>query len=55
MPVNLEDSTLTISVPNSFAREYIETRFQELLERHLRDQLGQGAALEIEVWGSKAA
>jgi hypothetical protein len=53
-PVILEDRTLTISVPNSFAKEYIETRFQEVLERHLRDQLGQEAALEIEVWGLRA-
>jgi chromosomal replication initiation ATPase DnaA len=53
-PVNLEDLTLTISVPNSFAKEYIETRFQEVLERHLREQLGQEATLEIEVWGLRA-
>jgi hypothetical protein len=33
-PVSLEDGTLTISVPNSFAKEYIESRFQELLEGH---------------------
>ena len=50
-PVNLEDRTLTISVPNSFAREYIETRFQGVLERHLHEQLGHGADLKIEVWG----
>jgi len=54
-PVNLEENTLTISVPNSFAKEYIETRFQEVLERHLRVQLGHGAALKIEVWGQRAA
>ncbi len=54
-PVNLEDLTLIISVPNSFAKEYIQTRFQAVLERHLRDQLGHAAALEIEVWGLRAA
>jgi Replication initiator protein A/DnaA N-terminal domain len=54
-PVNLEDRTLTVSVPNSFAKEYIETRFQEVLGRHLRGQLGQEAALKIEVWGSSVA
>jgi Replication initiator protein A/DnaA N-terminal domain len=55
MPVKLEERTLTISVPNSFAKEYIETRFQEVLERHLREQLGHGAALNIEIWGSSKA
>jgi len=54
-PVNLQERTLTISVPNTFAKEYIETRFQEVLERHLRDQLGQAAALNIEVWSSCVA
>jgi hypothetical protein len=54
-PVNLEERTLTISVPNSFAKEYIETRFQGVLERHLREQLGHGAALKIDVWGFGAA
>jgi hypothetical protein len=54
-PIGLEDSTLTIAVPNSFAKEYIETRFQEVLERHLRQQLGHGAALKIEIWGSSIA
>ena len=54
-PVSLEEGTLTISVPNSFAKEYIETRFQGVLERHLREQLGHGAALKIEVWGLRAA
>jgi chromosomal replication initiation ATPase DnaA len=54
-PVSLEEGTLTISVPNSFAKEYIETRFQGVLERHLREQLGHSAALKIEVWGLRAA
>jgi chromosomal replication initiator protein len=54
-PVSLQERSLTISVPNSFAKEYIETRFQEVLERHLREHLGHGAALNIEVWGSRGA
>jgi hypothetical protein len=54
-PIKLQDRTLIISVPNSFAKEYIESRFQKVLERHLREQLGHGAALEIEIWGSRAA
>ena len=49
-PVSLEEGTLTISVPNSFAKEYVKTRFQEVLERLVREQLGHGAALKIEVW-----
>jgi plasmid replication initiation protein len=54
-PVNLKENTLTISVPNTFAKEYIETRFQEMLERHLCRKLGHGAALKIEIWGLRAA
>jgi hypothetical protein len=54
-PVDLEDGTLTISVPNTFAREYIETRFRDVLERHLREQLGHGAALKFEISGLRAA
>jgi plasmid replication initiation protein len=54
-PVKLEERTLTVSVPNTFAKEYIESRFQAVLERHLRQQLGHGAALKIEIWGFKAA
>ena len=34
-PVNLADSQLEISVPNSFAKEYIESRFRPLLEEAL--------------------
>jgi chromosomal replication initiation ATPase DnaA len=55
VPVSLEKEILTIGVPNSVAKEYVETRFQEVLERHLREQLGHGAALNIEIWGSSKA
>jgi hypothetical protein len=54
-PVNLKENTLTISVPNTFAKEYIETRFQEMLERHLCRKLGHEAALKIEIWSLRAA
>ncbi len=36
---------LTISVPNPFAKEYIETRFKATLEVALRQELSQDAAL----------
>ena len=40
---------LTISVPNPFAREYVETRFKETLESALRQELAQDAALRVVV------
>jgi chromosomal replication initiator protein len=40
-PVNLYDNGLEISVPNSFAKEYIESRFKPLLEEALDKVLDQ--------------
>ena len=40
---------LTISVPNPFAREYVETRFKATLENALRQELSQDAALRVVV------
>ncbi len=40
---------LTISVPNPFAMEYIETRFKATLEDALRQELSQDAALRVVV------
>src|SRR5919206_5267286 len=40
-PVRLYDNQLEISVPNSFAKEYIESRFKPLLEEALDSTLGQ--------------
>jgi chromosomal replication initiator protein len=40
-PVNLYDNGLEISVPNSFAKEYIESRFKPLLEEALNKVLDQ--------------
>ena len=40
---------LTISVPNPFAREYVETRFKATLENALRQELSQNAALRVTV------
>jgi hypothetical protein len=48
-PIGLEDSTLSIAVPNSFAKEYIETRFGELLESSLREKLSKEASLRVVV------
>lgn len=35
VPISADGATLTLSVPNSFAREYIETRFKGILEAAL--------------------
>jgi chromosomal replication initiator protein len=48
-PIGLEDSTLSIAVPNSFAKEYIETRFGELLESSLKERLSKKASLRVVV------
>lgn len=40
-PVSLYDNQLEISVPNSFAKEYIESRFKPLLEEALDSTLGR--------------
>jgi Replication initiator protein A/DnaA N-terminal domain len=44
-PIGIEDSILTVAVPNSFAKEYIETRFGELMESFLKERLSQEASL----------
>ena len=54
-PVNLQEGRLEISVPNSFAKEYIESRFRPLLEEALVTVLGQeDAALVVSIGGSVA-
>jgi plasmid replication initiation protein len=40
---------LTISVPNPFAKEYVEARFKVTLENALRQELSQDAALRVVV------
>jgi plasmid replication initiation protein len=50
--VALDSDSLTISVPNPFAREYIETRFKATLEDALRQEFSQDAALRIVVGAS---
>jgi DnaA-like protein len=44
-PVGLQDDVLSIAVPNSFAKEYIETRFGELIETSLKERLSKKASL----------
>lgn len=47
VPVSLSADTLTISVPNNFAREYIESRFKEVIEKALSNHLSPTSTLEI--------
>ena len=46
-PVELSEDCLEISVPNSFAKEYIESRFKPLLEEALGSTLGREEATLI--------
>lgn len=39
VPISLSGDTLTVSVPNTFAKDYIESRFKELLEGALSKRL----------------
>jgi len=48
-PIGLQDDVLSIAVPNSFAKEYIETRFGELLESSLREKLSKEASVRVVV------
>jgi chromosomal replication initiator protein len=48
-PVGLYDDRLEISVPNTFAKEYIESRFRPLLEEALVSVLGRNASLVVSV------
>lgn len=52
IPVSLTADTLTISVPNTVAKDYIENRFKEMLEGALANHLSpssETASLEIVV------
>jgi DnaA N-terminal domain/Replication initiator protein A len=46
-PVGLQEDVLSIAVPNSFAKEYIESRFGEFIESLLKKRLSQEASLLI--------
>src|ERR687890_569178 len=47
--ISLVDGELTIVAPNSFAKEYIESRFGDLLSRALVELCGDGCALAVAV------
>jgi hypothetical protein len=49
VPIALEEHTLTISAPNTFAQEYIQTRFKDLLEAALKESLSPTSSLRIVV------
>ncbi len=52
-PVDLYDNRFEISVPNSFAKEYIESRFRPLLEEALDNVLGtEGSVLTVSIGGN---
>jgi hypothetical protein len=50
VPVVLRNDMLTVSVPNTVAQEYIESRFGSPLEEALRSILGEGARLQLECY-----
>ena len=52
-PVDVRDDRLEISVPNTFAKEYIESRFRPLLEDVLDSVMGRDSSLVVSV-GSPA-
>lgn len=49
IPISLSEERLTVSVPNGFAKEYIESRFKDLLEDALEKRLSPASSLEIVV------
>ncbi len=52
-PVGLHEDRLEISVPNSFAKEYIESRFKPILEEALGSTLGrEDTTLAVSIEGA---
>jgi plasmid replication initiation protein len=49
VPTALEADTLALAVPNDFAKQYIETRFQTALEASLSAYLGTPSRLSVHV------
>jgi len=55
-PVDLYDDRLEISVPNLFAKEYIESRFKPLLEKALDSTLGkEGTTLVVSIESTRGS
>src|SRR5918995_6191698 len=48
VPTSYENSTLALEAPNSFACEYIERRFGELVRRLLQEQVGPGTEVALQ-------
>lgn len=51
VPVSFDGRTLTLSVPNDFAEEYIRTRFADKIEQVLERRVGEEAALALSIYG----
>ncbi len=47
VPTCLREGLLHLSAPNAFAREYIESRFKEMLERRLSEQLHEETSIVV--------
>jgi len=48
-PVKLEDSSLTIQVPNNFFYEWLEENYVGLLKKTIRTELGEEGRLEYQI------
>jgi Replication initiator protein A/DnaA N-terminal domain len=55
IPTSFENSTLTLQVPNSFAVEYIDTRFGEQIRSVLEEQVGPGTEISIQSYGTNSS
>jgi plasmid replication initiation protein len=55
IPTSFENSTLTLQVPNSFAVEYIDTRFGEQIRSVLEEQVGPGIEISIQSYGTDSS
>ena len=51
VPVSLKGKILILSVPNSYAREYIQSRFSDEIEAALKRRLGEDAGLSLTIYG----
>ncbi len=50
VPVSFDGQTLTLSIPNEFAEEYIRTRFAAQIEEGLRRRVGEEATLFLTIY-----
>jgi hypothetical protein len=55
VPTSFDESTLTLHVPNSFAVEYIETRFGELMRSVVQEQVGPGTVISIQSYSTDSS